>query len=173
MAMHKEPGFVIVTHGGFGRELLRVAEYIMGSRLGNIRAVRVPFQGELERNGVGPSPTPFADRQTMVRQAIAEAMRQVDSGGGVVVLTDIMGGTAFNCARNLLQSGKNGSCAMVAGVNLPMLLKIPSVLHLSAAEAAVELADRSRAAIVLYPGQEARDRSQETEAGAGGGRRGR
>lgn len=152
--MHKEPGFVIVTHGGFGQELLRVAEYIMGPRLGNIRAVRVPFQGEIERKEVRSSSTPFADRQHMVRQAIVEANRQVDSGGGVVVLTDIMGGTAFNSARNLLQGGKNRSWAIIAGVNLPMLLKIPSVLHLSAAEAAFELADRSRNAIVLYTGQE-------------------
>lgn len=147
--MRNEPGFVIVTHGRFGEELLVVAEYIMGRKLGSIRAVRAPFQGELARNGAAPSPTPFADRQQLVRQAIAEAMRQVDSGVGVVILADIMGGTAFNCARQLLQSRADGAGAIVAGVNLPMLLKIPSVLGLSVAEAAAELAGRSRDAIVL------------------------
>lgn len=149
--MNGAPGFVIATHGRFGEELLVVAEYIMGRRLGSIRAVRVPFQGELAAQGVGSSPSPFAGRQKLVREALAEALRQVDSGGGVVILTDIMGGTAFNCARQLLQSERDGGRAIVAGVNLPMLLKIPSVLNLSAVEAAAELAGRSRDAIRLYP----------------------
>lgn len=147
--MPKEPGFVVVTHGRFGEELLAVAEYIMGSKLGNIRAVRVPFQGELAQKGSVSSPTPFADRQQLVREAIGGAMRQVDSGGGGVILSDIMGGTAFNCARQLLQAGTENRWAIVAGVNLPMLLKIPSVRRLAVAEAAEELAGRSREAIVL------------------------
>lgn len=147
--MSAELGFIVVTHGRFGEELLTVAEYIMGHKLGNIRAVRVPFQGELEKQGAHPSPTPFADRQQLVRQAIAGAVREVDSGGGAVILTDIMGGTAFNCARQLLQAGESGVRAIVAGINLPMLLKIPSVQELTASEAAVELTGRSRDAIVL------------------------
>lgn len=152
--MSGEPGFVVVTHGRFGEELLAVAEYIMGGKLGNIRAVRVPFQGELAKKSTVSSPTPFADRQQLVREAIAQAMRQVDAGGGGVILADIMGGTAFNCARQLLQAGTAQTWAIVAGVNLPMLLKVPSVREHPAVEAARELAGRSRDAIVLYPAVE-------------------
>ncbi len=150
--MPMEPGFVVVTHGRFGEELLAVAEYIMGGKLGNIRAVRVPFQGELAKAGTVSSPTPFADRQQLVREAINAARQQVDSGGGGIILTDIVGGTAFNCARQLLQAGVPKAWAIVAGVNLPMLLKIPSVRQLAVAEAARELAGRSREAIAFYLG---------------------
>ena len=147
--MDNGPGFVVGTHGGFGEELLRVAQYIMGGKLGSVRAVRVPFQGELQKGAGASSVTPFADRQQHVREAIAEAAISVDRGGGVVVLTDIMGGTAFNCARQLLRTRE---MAIVAGVNLPMLLKIPTVLRLSCRQAAAELARRSREAVVLYDG---------------------
>lgn len=143
---------MVVTHGRFGEELLVVAEYIMGRKLGNIRAVRVPFQGELAKKNAVSSATPFADRQQMVREAIGAAMRQVDSGGGGVILADIMGGTAFNCARQILQTGTVQAWTVVAGVNLPMLLKIPSVRALTATEAARELVGRSREAIVMLGG---------------------
>jgi len=142
-------GFVVVTHGGFGEELLRVAQYIMGNKLDRVRAVRVPFQAELREKADPGEPPTFADRQQFVRTAIAEVAAELDVGGGVVILTDIMGGTAFNCARQILDTRR---MAIIAGVNLPMLLKIPSVLKLSCREAAAELARRSREAIVVYPG---------------------
>jgi len=143
-------GFVVVTHGGFGEELLRVAQYIMGGKLDCVSAVRVPFQSELcKEAGTEATPT-FADRQQLVRASIEEAAAKLDNGDGVVVLADIMGGTAFNCARQLLDTRQ---MAIATGVNLPMLLKIPSVRKLSCLEAAAELARRSREAIVVHPGR--------------------
>lgn len=137
-----ELGFVIITHGRVGEELLRVAAHIMGRKLGNVRAVGVPFMAEAE--GAFASATPFETRRQWLLGEIRAAVAAVDQGAGVLILTDIVGGTGFNAARTLLAPGEG---IVVAGVNLPMLLKIPSVRALPAAEAAAELVSRSRRAI--------------------------
>jgi len=111
-------GFVLVTHGTLGEELLRVARYILGERLDRFRAVAVPFMGEME-----PAPAdkaPFADRRERIRAALTAAVAEVDRGCGVVILTDILGGTSSNVAQEVLLE-KHG--AVLAGVNLPMVLK--------------------------------------------------
>lgn len=136
------PGFVVVTHGSLGMELLRVARYILGERLDNFRAVEVPFMGEMQ-----PAPTgehPFADRREKIRIALAAAASEVDQGGGVLILTDILGGTSSNVAQEVL-TGRDG--AVIAGVNLPMLLKAASLEATTVAAATDELVQRSRNAI--------------------------
>jgi PTS system mannose-specific IIA component len=138
-----ELGFVIVTHGRVGEELLRVATHIMGRKLGNIQAVVVPFMAEAEDTFAGGI-APFETRRQWVIGEIRKAVDTVNSGAGVVILTDIVGGTAFNASRSLLTPEEG---VVIAGVNLPMLLKIPSVRTLPPPAAAVELVDRSRRAI--------------------------
>lgn len=140
-------GFIIITHGRLGEELLRVARYIVGERLDAFRAVEVPFLGEMRPVPGGDQP--FADRREQIRAALAAAVAEVDQGGGTVILTDIIGGTSSNVAQEVL-SGKNG--AIVSGVNLPMLLKAVSLTGQSATVAAAELVRRTRNAIQWLPG---------------------
>lgn len=139
-------GFVIVTHGILGEELLRVTRYILGKELENFRAVEVPFMGEMQPAPTGG--TPFADRRVRIRTLIAAAMTAVEHGNGVMILTDLIGGTSSNVAQEILAE-KNG--AVIAGVNLPMLLKAATLDTTSLAAAAADLVRRSRNAIQQLP----------------------
>ena len=139
-------GFVIVTHGRLGEELRHVASYIMGGQLGEIAVVEVPFMGEIQQE-LQPD-KPFADRRERIALLLAQAVTQVESGSGVIVFTDILGGTSFNVARQVM-TGRQG--AVVAGVNLPMLLKAASIRQLPVEQATAELVQRTRNAVVAQP----------------------
>lgn len=141
-------GFVIVTHGALGGELLRVARYILGEPLANFRTVEVPFMAEMQ-----PVPTgerPFGDRRERIRTALTAAAAEVDQGSGVLVLTDLLGGTSSNVAQEMIGRNKG---AVVAGVNLPMLLKAAHLEAATVAAAVEELVQRSRNAIQSPPGR--------------------
>jgi mannose PTS system EIIA component len=97
-------GILIIAHGTLGESLLHCASHIMGSR---------PRQ--LAQIGV----TPHDDPQVILPQAI-RLTRSLDSGQGVLILTDIFGGTPSNVAARLLIPGKIEG---VSGVNLPMLIR--------------------------------------------------
>lgn len=97
-------GILLMTHGMLGESLLHCASHILGSR---------PRQ--LAQIGV----TPQDDPQLILPLAIRLA-RSVDSGQGILLLTDIFGGTPSNVASHLLLPGKVEG---VAGVNLPMLIR--------------------------------------------------
>ncbi len=140
----KKLGFLIVTHGKMGRELLNVASYIMGHRLDGFQSVEVPFMGEITDSAILDSQTPFLERRDWLRRQIADAIHQVDCGNGVIILTDIIGGTSFNVASELLRPGQG---VIISGVNLPMLLKAAYLNDLTPEEAAKELVERSRKAI--------------------------
>jgi PTS system mannose-specific IIA component len=96
-------GVVIATHGRLAEESLACAEGIVGP-LPRARAVSVSSSVPLEE----------------AREAIAAAIRDVDDGEGVLVLTDMLGGTPANLALGLLDA----KVEVVSGVNLPMLLKL-------------------------------------------------
>ena len=146
-AVTVELGFVIVTHGGLAEELLRVATHIMGDKLGRIATVAVPFMVDARAEGVAS----FAQRRQCVAEAVREAIGRVAGGGGVLMLTDIVGGTAFNVCREELRPGEG---AVVSGVNLPMLLKLPSIRFQEGPEAVHEavyqLVGRSRQGIAFH-----------------------
>jgi PTS system ascorbate-specific IIA component len=97
-------GILIIAHGTLGESLLHCASHILGSR---------PRQ--LAQIGI----TPEDDPQLILPQAI-KLMRTLDSGQGVLVLTDIFGGTPSNVASRLLIPGKVEGAS---GVNLPMLIR--------------------------------------------------
>jgi len=97
-------GILIITHGTLGESLLHCASHILGSR---------PRQ--LAQIGI----TPQDDPQQIVMQAM-RTVRSLDDGSGVVIFTDIFGGTPSNIATRLLIPGKVEG---VAGVNLPMLIR--------------------------------------------------
>ncbi|MEW6262665.1 MAG: PTS sugar transporter subunit IIA [Thermodesulfobacteriota bacterium] len=97
-------GFVIVTHGRLGAELINTAEFILG-RIENHRTVSIDGQGAPE----------------VMRADIEQAIKQVDQGQGVIVLTDMFGGTPSNLSLSFLNSGQ---IEVLTGVNLPMIIKL-------------------------------------------------
>jgi PTS system mannose-specific IIA component len=97
-------GIVIITHLKLGEELLAVAELIVG-KLKQFQAVSInPTEGVEE-----------------IREKISEAIRRVDRGKGILILTDMFGGTPSNISLSFLEEGK---IEVITGVNLPMLLKL-------------------------------------------------
>lgn len=97
-------GAVVVTHGDLANELIRVAELIVGAQDG-LRAVPL---------------APGEDMDSM-RQRIEAAVKDVDGGEGVLILTDMFGGTPSNLS---LPFHREGKIEVVTGVNLPMVLKL-------------------------------------------------
>ncbi len=100
-------GIVIVTHGGLGREFLAVAEHVVGAQKALV-AISIGPEDDIERR----------------REEILSRVAEVDSGGGVAVLTDMFGGTPSNLAISVMVPGK---VEVVAGINVPMLIKLISV----------------------------------------------
>ena len=100
-------GMVLVTHGQLATEFRSALEHVVGP------------QDQIETVTIGPE-----DDMDTRRQDIMAAVRRVNSGSGVVVLTDMFGGTPSNLALSCMNSG---SVEVVAGINLPMLIKLASV----------------------------------------------
>ncbi len=97
-------GLVLVTHGGLATEFVTAMEHVVGPQ----RAVVAI--------AIGPD-----DDMEVRRADIAAAIADVDCGRGVVVLTDLFGGTPSNMAISLMQPGR---VEVIAGVNLPMLIRL-------------------------------------------------
>jgi len=100
-------GLVIVTHGGLAVEFRAALEHIVGP------------QTQLEVVSIGPE-----DDMAARRGEIVEAVRLVDTGDGVVLLTDMFGGTPSNLAISVMDEAK---VEVIAGINLPILVKLASV----------------------------------------------
>ena len=97
-------GMVIVTHGQLALELRRATEHVVGP------------QESLETVCIGPD-----DNMEKRRDDIRKAVHKVDNKQGVIILTDMFGGTPSNLAISLLDDNK---VEVLAGVNLPMLIKL-------------------------------------------------
>ncbi|MCC7036750.1 MAG: PTS sugar transporter subunit IIA [Alphaproteobacteria bacterium] len=100
-------GIVIVTHGRLAEEFISVMEHIVGP------------QKQIEAVCMGPE-----DDMEKKRQEIITKTASVDSGKGVLILTDMFGGTPSNLAISITQDKK---IEALAGINLPMLIKLASV----------------------------------------------
>lgn len=100
-------GLVIVTHGGLANEFRAALEHIMGP------------QQQLETISIGPE-----DDMVERRREIVAAVGRADSGGGVILLTDMFGGTPANLAISIMDDAK---VDVIAGINLPILVKLASV----------------------------------------------
>ncbi len=100
-------GMVLVTHGRLAEEFIAATEHVVGPQQA-IRAVCIGPDDDMEQR----------------RNEIIQAVADVDSGEGVVVLTDMFGGTPSNLAISLLEKG---NVEVVAGMNLPMLIKLATV----------------------------------------------
>jgi PTS system mannose-specific IIA component len=97
-------GVLITTHGNLGNELIRAAEMIKGNLKG-VNCVSIDQAKGVEE----------------LKKEISVAIKKLDQGQGVLVLTDLFGGTPSNISLSFLKEGK---LEVITGVNLPMLLKI-------------------------------------------------
>jgi len=100
-------GLVVVTHGRLAAEFRAALEHVVGP------------QDRFETISIGPD-----DDMEQRRNDILAAVSRVDDGAGVIILTDMFGGTPSNLAISVME---NAHVEVVAGVNLPMLIKLASV----------------------------------------------
>jgi mannose PTS system EIIA component len=99
-------GLVLVTHGQLAVEFVTAMEHVVGA------------QDAIQSICIGPD-----DDMEARRNDIADAVAAVDQGKGVIILTDLFGGTPSNLAISLLVTGR---VEVIAGINLPMLIRLES-----------------------------------------------
>ena len=116
-------GLVLVTHGGLAKEFRLALEHVVGP------------QTQVETVSIGPD-----DDMEQRRQDILEAVGGVNSGSGTIILTDMFGGTPSNLSISIMEPGL---IEVVAGVNLPMLIKLAGVRADDDMDAALEKAVES------------------------------
>lgn len=121
-------GGVIVSHGQVANELVAAAEAVVGD-LDHITAVSIGWHDDVE----------------MAKAEIEQAIARVSSGNGVLLLTDMFGGTPTNIAAMFLELGK---VEIITGVNLPMVIKVASTTkEISLADLAREVESQGKEAI--------------------------
>lgn len=132
-------GMILVTHGNLAEEFVHAMEHVVGD------------QSAVATVCIGPN-----DDMERRRSEIAEAITAVDSGEGVIILTDLFGGTPSNLAISLMHAGK---VEVIAGINLPMLIRLAKARAcMSVRDAAAAARDAGRNYITIaseYLGQDA------------------
>ena len=116
-------GLVLVTHGNLAEEFRAAMEHVVGP------------QDQVETICIGAD-----DDMEMRRSDILKAVDKVDSGDGVALLTDMFGGTPSNLAISVME---RGNVEVIAGVNLPMLIKLASIRSEEKLDVAVDMAKES------------------------------
>ena len=116
-------GVVLVSHANIAKELLGVIQHIVGP------------QEKIVSISIFPE-----DDMKKKRQEIIDAVKNVDSGEGVVVLTDMFGGTPSNLAISVMEKEK---IEVVAGVNLPMLIKMMSIRNKKSMKELIKISQES------------------------------
>src|ERR1700747_2517226 len=105
-------GMVLVTHGRLAEEFVAALEHVVGTQA-QVAAVCIGPEDDMEQR----------------RQDILRSIADVDSGEGAVLLTDMFGGTPSNLAISVMDRGK---VEVIAGINLPMLIKLASLRNTEA-----------------------------------------
>lgn len=119
-------GLILVTHGRLADQFVEAMEHVVGPQDGIVTVC------------IGPN-----DDMEQRRADIAEAIEAVDSGKGVIILTDLFGGTPSNLAISLLDAGQ---VEVIAGINLPMLIRLAGArksMDVTAAVHAAQTAGRN------------------------------
>ena len=106
LPVHCMIGLVLVTHGRLAEEFRLAVEHVVGPQA-NFETVCIGADDDMERR----------------RADIVEAVARANTGVGVIILTDMFGGTPSNLAISVMRAGE---VEVVAGVNLPMLIKLTS-----------------------------------------------
>ena len=122
-------GMVLVTHGRLAAEFIAALEHVVGPQT-HVAAVCIGPEDDMEQR----------------RQDILDCVRAVDTGDGVVLLTDMFGGTPSNLAISIMDQAR---IEVLAGVNLPMLVKLASVRNRPIAEAVRMAQDAGRKYITV------------------------
>jgi len=126
-------GMVLVTHGRLALEFVAALEHVVGPQA-NVRAICIGPNDDMEQR----------------RKDILESISAVDDGSGVVLLTDMFGGTPSNLAISVMEQAP---VEIIAGVNLPMLIKLASVREeMGLAEAAISAQKAGRKYINVASG---------------------
>ncbi len=126
-------GLVIVTHGGLAAEFVSAMEHVVGPQRG-VAAICIGPDDDMQRR----------------RKDILDAAAAVDDGAGVILLTDMFGGTPSNLAISVMEQT---GAEVIAGLNLPMLIKLASLRHresLQACVAAAQDAGRKYISVASY-----------------------
>ncbi|MGI9463844.1 MAG: PTS sugar transporter subunit IIA [Aestuariivirgaceae bacterium] len=116
-------GLVLVTHGRLAEEFLNALQHVVGE------------QSNIETISIGPE-----DDMEARRADILEAVSRADDKEGVIILTDMFGGTPSNLAISLMETGR---IEVIAGINLPMLIKLASARADATLAEAVEQAQEA------------------------------
>jgi len=117
-------GVIVVTHGSLANELIAAIEFVIGGKPGiSIMGVAMPG-----------STTDF----TEFSKDISAAIKKVDEGDGVLLLTDMFGGTPSNVSLSFLEENR---VEVISGVNLPMLLKVSTITKEVTLKEAVKIAE--------------------------------
>ncbi|KDA03274.1 PTS sugar transporter subunit IIA [Hyphomonas oceanitis] len=118
-------GIVVVSHGKLARELVAATEHVVGEQP-CFRSISIEVEDDIEAR----------------RDQIRETAKSCDSGRGVIILTDMFGGTPSNLAMSIMSAG---NIEVLSGVNLPMLIKLAEVREtLSLPEASKVAAEAGR-----------------------------
>ncbi len=132
-------GLILVTHGDLAQEFVAAMEHVVGK------------QDRIVPVCIGPN-----DDMEARRSEIADAIKEVNDGAGVIVLTDLFGGTPSNLAISLLRAGE---VEVIAGINLPMLIRLAGArMEMSVTDAVVAARDAGRNYITVaseFLGQDA------------------
>ena len=116
-------GIVIVTHGNLAQEFKLALEHIVGPQ-DNMVAINIAADDDMEIRG----------------KEIAKTVKKVETGNGVIILTDLFGGTPSNIAISMMQDDK---VEVIAGINLPMLVKLAGLRETKTILEAAELAQEA------------------------------
>ena len=122
-------GIVLVAHNDFAESIKRVAEHVVGP-LPDIACISVLPEDDID----------------LKRQEIQTAIKKVDKKKGVILLTDMFGGTPSNLAISLMEEGK---IEVVSGMNLPLLVKLVRMRKKSLSEAVQTAAESGRHYIMV------------------------
>jgi len=132
-------GLILVTHGKLAEEFVHAMEHVVGKQEA-VATVCIGPEDDMERR----------------RREIADAVKRVDSGEGAIILTDLFGGTPSNLAISLMKAGK---LEVIAGINLPMLIRLAKARNcMSVGDAVVAAREAGRNYITVaseYLGQHA------------------
>ncbi len=134
-------GVVLVTHGRLAAEFIEALEHVVGEPQKNMAAVCIGPDDDMEKR----------------RREIVDNVARADEGDGVVLLTDMFGGTPSNLAMSVLDQGR---VEVIAGVNLPMLIKLAGLRNSGSLTTAVAEAQRAGRKYINVASQLLTDKAQ-------------
>ncbi|MEA1968408.1 MAG: PTS fructose transporter subunit IIA [Thermodesulfobacteriota bacterium] len=127
-------GILIVTHSNLGQALIEAAEFILDTQLEKISFISINIKEDADS----------------LHKKIKQGLKKIQSNRGVIILTDMFGGTPSNLSYSFL---KEGSVEVISGVNLPILLKAVNIREkMEISEAAVMLVEHGKRSISLASG---------------------